>query len=237
MSETVRTLTSAHLQNERPIWVRPPREPSSARNLAVILDGEFYREHVDASAVLDALQGKVADSWIVFVSLASAEARWLECPCHPPFAAFVVEELLVWLGTLHPETMRVRQRVLIGLSYTGLAAAFVARQYPGVFQKVVSQSGSFWWNDCWLVEQFRVLPPVPTEFYLEVGSLEVKENVRHREDLVQVVSQVEGVRRFRDVLRSTGHSVCYREFEGGHDFAAWRRTLPEALMWALPAGS
>ena len=61
MSETVHTLTSAHLQNERPIWVRPPREPSSARNLAVFLDGGFYREHVDASTVLDALQGKVVD--------------------------------------------------------------------------------------------------------------------------------------------------------------------------------
>ena len=89
MSETVHTLTSAHLRNERPIWVRPPCEPLSARNLAVFLDGEFYREHVDASAVLDALQGKVADSWIVFVSMASAEAR---CPCRAPFPAVIVQE-------------------------------------------------------------------------------------------------------------------------------------------------
>ena len=88
MSETVHTLTSAHLRNERPIWVRPPCEPLSARNLAVFLDGEFYREHVDASAVLDALQGKVADSWIVFVSMASAEARWL---CCVPFPTVIVQ--------------------------------------------------------------------------------------------------------------------------------------------------
>ena len=42
------------------------------------------------------------------------------------------------------------------------------------------------------------------------------------------------VDRFRDVLRLKGHSVKYVEFDGGHDFAAWRRALPEALRWALP---
>lgn len=236
MIENAHTLKSTHLQNERTIWIRQPLAPAGAGTLTLFLDGEFYRERVGAPAVLDALQGEIADSWVVFVSMASPEARWVACPCHAPFARFLVEELLVWLETLHPEIGRVQQRVLVGLSYTGLAAAFVAGQYPGVFQKVISQSGSFWWNDCWLVEQFRAQPAIPTEFYLDVGSREVDEQVRHREDVLQIVSQVEGVRRFRDVLCSTGHTVRYREFEGGHDFAAWRQTLPDALRWALSVG-
>jgi enterochelin esterase family protein len=74
---------------------------------------------------------------------------------------------------------------------------------------------------------------VPTDFYLEVGTQELAENVRHREDVLQVVSQLEAVRKFRDVLRLKGHSVKYVEFDGGHDFAAWRRTLPDALRWAM----
>lgn len=125
--------------------------------------------------------------------------------------------------------------MLAGLSYTGLAAAFVAREHPGLFQKVISQSGSFWSNDCWLVERFRKSPVrLATEFYLDVGRLEIHENVRHREDVLQVVSQIEGVRRFRDILLQLGHSVTYAEFYGGHDFEAWRKALPEALKWALP---
>jgi enterochelin esterase family protein len=52
--------------------------------------------------------------------------------------------------------------------------------------------------------------------------------------VLQLVSQIEGVRRFRDVLRLRRHSVRYVEFAGGHDPAAWRQTLPEALRWALP---
>ncbi len=234
MTEVVDMLGSIHLQNERSIWIRPPKVRASAANLTIFLDGELYRDRVCAVPVIDALGSGIADSWFVFVSMATVEARWTECPCHPPFAKFIVEELLSWLELRFPETKTIRQRVLVGLSYTGLAAAFVARQYPGIFQRVISQSGSFWWNNCWLVERFRAEPPVPTEFYLDVGTGEVHGNVRHREDVLQVASQIEGVRRFRDALRHTSHTVIYAEFEGGHDFAAWKQTLPNALRWALP---
>jgi enterochelin esterase-like enzyme len=234
MNEVIARRKSGHLQNERLIWVRPPRDPSAAEHLSIFLDGEFYRDAVEANSVIDGLQGTIADSWFVFVSVESVAARWRECPCYQPFAKFVVEELLPWLGTQHPELRHVRQRTLIGLSYTGLAAAFIAKEFPGVFQRVISQSGSYWWNDCWLAEQYRLGGRVPTDFYLDVGTKELAENVRHREGVLQVVSQIEGVRRFRDVLRLRGNSVKYVEFEGGHDFTAWRQTLPEALRWALP---
>ena len=229
----VDTLKSKYLQNERPIWVRQPSTGSS-ESLTIFLDGELYRERVDAPSVIDALQGEIADSWFVFVSTATIEARWLECPCYPPFAQAIVEELLPLLDRRYPEMKAIRRRVLVGLSYTGLAAVFVAKQYPESFRRVISQSGSFWWNDCWLADQVRSQPQSPTEFYLDVGTKEMHENVRHREDVLQVVSQIEGVRRFRDALRITGHSVRYVEFEGGHDFADWKQSLPDALRWALP---
>jgi enterochelin esterase family protein len=233
MHEVISRIKSVHLGNERLIWVRPPRDRSSAEHLSLFLDGELYRDHVGATCVIDSLQLDVADSWFVFVSTQSVEARWLECPCYRPFARFLVEELLPWLTTRHPELQLVRKRTLIGLSYTGLAAAFIAKEFPGTFRRVICQSGSFWWNDCWLPEQYRLSARVPTDFYLDVGTKEVAENVLHRADVLQVVSQIEGVRRFRDVLRLRGHTVSYVEFDAGHDFTAWRRTLPGTLRWAL----
>lgn len=225
---------SIHLQNERALWVRPPRDRSSAGHVCIFLDGEIYRDQVGADSVIDSLNGEIADSWFVFVSMESVEARWLEYPCYQPFARFVAEELLPWLSTQHQELRLVRQRTLIGLSYSGLAAAFVAKELPGIFQRVIGQSGSFWWNDCWLSEQYRSGIRVPTDFYLDVGTKELAENVCHREDVLQVVSQIEGVRTFRDVLRLKGYSVRYVEFDGGHDFTSWRQALPDALRWALP---
>jgi enterochelin esterase-like enzyme len=68
---------------------------------------------------------------------------------------------------------------------------------------------------------------------LDVGTQEIHENVRHKEDVVQVVSQIEGVRRFRDALLAQGYAVRYQEFDGGHDYACWNGTLIDALKWAV----
>jgi enterochelin esterase-like enzyme len=169
------------------------------------------------------------------VSEESPEARWRECPCYPPFAGFIAEELLTWLADRHIAFNRIKRRVLAGLSYTGLAAAFVAKEYPGSFHRIISQSGSFWWNDCWLVEKFRRMgQKISIEFYLDVGTDEIHEKVRHREDVVQGLSQIDGVRRFRDALLAQGYAVRYQEFEGGHDYACWSKTLVDALKWAVP---
>jgi enterochelin esterase family protein len=234
MPEIVAHVRSAHLQNERQVWIRAPRDPAASQ-LVVFLDGELYRDRVSANAVIDALGDSIADAWHVFVSVESAESRWRECPCHPPFARFIAEELLPWLGRHTPELAAVRERTLVGLSYTGLAAAFVAKEFPGRFARVISQSGSFWSDDAALVTAYRQLTsPLPTAFHLSVGTREIQTNVQHRPDVLQKISQVEGVRRFRDALRANGHDVTYVEFEGGHECEAWRAALPDALRWALP---
>jgi enterochelin esterase-like enzyme len=233
--ETVFQLNSSYPQNERSIWVREPESISRASDLVVFLDAERYRDRVGALDVIAELRGQVADSWFVFVSEESPEARWSECPCYPPFAGFVGNELLTRLASGYIDFDKIKRRVLAGLSYTGLAAAFVAKEYPLSFQRIISQSGSFWWNDCWLVEEFRRLGrKFPLEFWLDVGTQEVRENVRHREDIVQVVSQMEGVRRFRDTLLAQGYAVQYKEFDGDHDYASWNRSLVHALKWAVP---
>lgn len=234
MPESSSLLRSVHLGNERPIWVVEPRDPRTARHLTIFLDGEFYRDRVGAPSVVEGLGDRIADTWIVYVSMHSVEARWIECPCHPPFARFVVGELLPWLTARHPAMRVVRHRVIAGLSYTGLAAAYVAQENPGVFQCIIAQSGSFWWNDGWLIKHASPSPgPAPAAFYLDVGLKEVAENVQHKEDVFQKMSQIEGVQRFRDILIRRGHEVKYVEFDGGHDMAAWRQTLPGALTWAL----
>lgn len=233
MHETVDILASVHLRNERRIWIRQPRDPRTARCLTLILDAELYREKVAASEAIDELGEGVADSWFVFVSTCSFEARWWECPCHPPFASFIVDELLPWLAARYPGIGAVERRVIVGLSYTGLAAAYLAIERPGVFQRVISQSGSFWWNDCHLVERMRQTPRLPTSFYLDVGKREVQTNVQHRPEVLQVVAQVDGVRRFRDALLAKGQEVRYVEFDGAHDCRYWKLTLPGALRWAL----
>ena len=130
MRETVLQLNSSYLQNERSIWIC--ESVSGASDLVVFLDAEIYRDRMDALSVIEELRGQVADSWYVFVSHQSWETRWRECPCYPPFARFIGEELLTWLASGYIDFNRIKRRVLAGLSYTGLAAAFVAKDSGGV---------------------------------------------------------------------------------------------------------
>lgn len=239
MTELIGTIRSRALGNERTVWVQPPRRGAS-KEAIVFLDAELYRDRVGAVRMMQSLGevNEISDAWVIFVSMHSVESRWIECPCYPPFAEFVGRELFLWLEEWIPGIAGVTSRTIIGLSYTGLAAAYVALECPSVFQRVVAQSGSFWWNDCCLVRRYaEVRPPVSTAFYLEVGSREIQQNVRHREDVLQVISQLDGVRRFRDVLLNQGKFVQYSEYDGGHEFDWWSRTLPDALRWALPTGT
>jgi enterochelin esterase-like enzyme len=52
--------------------------------------------------------------------------------------------LLTWLARGHIDFSRIKRRVLAGLSYTGLAAAFVAKEYPGAFQRICGMTKWRW---------------------------------------------------------------------------------------------
>jgi hypothetical protein len=133
MREIVLQLHSSYLGNERSIWICEPESVSGASDLVVFLDAEPYRDLINALSVIEELRGQVADSWYVFVSHQSWETRSRECPCYPPFAGFIGEELLIWLASGSIDFKRIKRRVLAGVSYTGLAAAFVAKEFPALF--------------------------------------------------------------------------------------------------------
>ena len=161
MKETQHILKSIHLANERVVWVREPEH--KATSLTVFLDAELYRDRVGATSIIDALDanGDIDSSLFVFISIESVASRWVECPCYSRFAQFIEEELFPWLERAYPSALEAQERVIAGLSYTGLAAAYISMMNPSRFTKVIAQSGSFWWNDCWIIEYFEKLYPKP----------------------------------------------------------------------------
>src|SRR5580704_14530040 len=128
MKESLYRLKSRILHNERNIWIREPTDLGQPFNLAIFLDAELYRDRVGAQSVISDLEGaaSIGPTLIVFVSHESVEARWQECPCNPAFAAFIADELLPWIESKYQTAKHFQERVLVGLSYTGLAAAYIA---------------------------------------------------------------------------------------------------------------
>ena len=137
------TLDSKSLDNQRSVWLQGG-EPAEA--LLILLDGEYYLEHVEAPAIIDRLveAGEIPALRVAYVSHiddTSGGVRWSDCFCNERFAEFVVDELLPQVSA--DETF---ERVFVGgLSLTGLAAAHAALCYPDRFAGVLGQSPSFWW--------------------------------------------------------------------------------------------
>lgn len=231
------TMDSPALGNQRSLWIYAPENGGPVSHLVVFLDGELFLKHLDALALINRLSADhaMAKSLFVFVSLHSQAARLGECSCNPQFARFIAVELIEFLASRYPELKTVPQRVLAGVSFSGLAAVFTAAEFPGVFQKVIAQSGSFWWKAGWLIKHLsNRTKPLPSSFYLDVGTLETEVDVEGdpTEDTFQSISQIDSVKQLRDVLASQGCLVNYVEFSGGHEAKEWAQTLPGALIWA-----
>lgn len=239
MSETLHTLHSDILNNDRSIWIREPKPDQTQLDLLIILDAELYRNRVQAPKTIESLfeSGDLQAVLVVYVSCVNMARRWIECPCYPPFSEFVSKELIPWIHAKYPAVAKAKERVIAGLSYTGLAASFTALSNDGLFSKVISQSGSYWSDDCWLTKEIPgVSLSTPPAFFLDVGDKEKQQRVWHKEDVIQTISQIDGVERFRDALELKGYEVRYETFVGGHSAEAWATSLPNALKWAFPKG-
>lgn len=236
MTESQHSITSQLLKNQRTLWVIEPAQPTSAPNLLLILDAELYRQRVKVNKILDTLtsNGILKNTLIVQVASLDRETRFRECPCHAPFADFIAHELLPWIHQRFPGVQASDRRAIVGLSYTGLAASYTALKHEGLFTHVISQSGSYWSNDCWLTRNYENAPlSHPPAFYLDVGDQETQTNVQHTTNLLQTISQIEGVERFQAMLQKNGYTHRYDTFQGHHSAEDWARTLPNALKWVF----
>jgi len=105
----------------------------------------------------------------------------------------------------------------------------------GLFTKVISQSGSYWSNDCQLIEQYKEMTePILFSHYINAGNRETQTDIEHKAGVFQSISQLDAVQQFRDVLRDKQCEFRYEIFDGAHSAECWRATLSSALKWALP---
>jgi len=209
--------------------------PKTEHSLCVLLDGEYYRDNVQALPILSSLmeRGSIPPMTLVFVSHGGAAARHLDYVGDPRFAWFIAEDV-VSQARLRVPTLAAERHLICGLSLSGLAAAHIALLYPTRFPAALCQSGSFWFEPDAFARLAQQRPPVKTRFWLSVGDEETDVNVTHPPTgIFQRISQIAGVERARAVLEENGGEVKCHRIRGGHAFALWRTELSEALQWLL----
>ena len=208
----------------------PRSNPRLHQGVLLFLDGEHYLDDIGAVNIVEELQRQASCPALlpVYVSHIDYRTRWRESFCNADFGAFLSAELLPWV-TREFDVGGESPNAIVGLSLTGLAAAHAALQHPETLHRVLCQSGSFWWQDGWLIDEVFRQPVSDLVLCLSVGLREVGENVDHGDHLFQKESQLSANRRMRDALASKGFRHIYREHDGGHDRASFQLDLPHGL--------
>jgi enterochelin esterase-like enzyme len=226
------TVTDAAMGYSRTVWLQ--RGPAGRpQHLCLFLDGELYLHEMKVVPVLNALvaRGTLPPMTFAFVSHDGMKARGEDYTCNDRFGKFIAEKVIPWLEVEIPD-IRPGHHLISGLSLSGLAAAWLALQYPEHFPYCLCQSGSFWWKDEYFTKNAPQCAPVKNRFWLSVGDQETEV------DDPPEVSQIVGVNNALHVLKSLGGTVHYHEYHGGHDLKYWREELDQALHWLLnPKGA
>lgn len=228
------TLPSTNGKYHRKAWYMPAR--GTPTKVAVFLDAEYYLDQMDTPGVIEELsdRDKISPVACLFVSNQDAEARHHDFTCSDPFSDYIANDALPWAARKSGVPSSAGH-LIAGVSLSGLQATYLALGYPGRFSHVLSQSGSFWWENEWLVNHLREFIPSCGKFWLSVGSTEKGAGEVHGPTgLEQKVDQGIGVANMAAALKAQGHQVREHVFKGGHSPILWKEELPRALGWLLP---
>ncbi|MCB1042340.1 MAG: enterochelin esterase [Acidobacteria bacterium] len=220
-------------RNHKVLIYIPARYRKSRRYpLLVVHDGQDYLKYASLKTVLDNLIHRLEIPPMI-AALTQSEDRIHEYAANETHAQFVVESLLPLLESRLPLQRGPETRCLMGASFGAVASLHTAWKYPGIFGKLLLQSGSFAFTDIgWhqrspafdpvvhFVNEFRKHPGRPSEkIFVSCGTYE---------------SLIYENRSMVPLLQETGINVKYREFRDGHNWENWRDRLREGLSWLFP---
>ncbi len=225
---------SGHSLGDRDVQVYLPARFRTTRRypLLIVHDGRDYVEFARLKLALDQLIHRLELPPMI-VALTNADDRMREYAADPRHADFLVNDLLPQLEAAYPLVREPAARGLVGASFGALAALSTAWRHPGLFGRLLLQSGSFAFTDIgqhdmgaiWdpvveFVNQFRRRPGKPSEkVFLSCGRYE---------------GLIYFNRSMVPLLQDTGMEVRYREANDGHNWENWRDRLREGLSWLFP---
>jgi len=232
--ETVK-IHSKSFGDERHVRVYIPAKYRDYRRYRLLLvhDGEDYIRFSRLGHVLDNLihRNEIPP---LLVALTNPHDRLREYANDRRHASYIVEELIPELENRFPLINEPGGRCIMGASFGGVASLSTAWHYPGTFDYLLVQSGSFAFTDIGDHARSRVFDPV-VRFVNEFRS-DPKENLAKQIFISCGVyeSLIYENRSMVPFLRSHGFKVKFVEAYDGHNWENWRDRLREGLTWIFP---
>jgi enterochelin esterase-like enzyme len=238
----VHTVPAGVLPYQHDVLVYTPPGYDASRRYPTVyfVDGRDYVEFAHAPAVLDALigAGEIEPVVAVFVDPpnrhgAEAPNRTTEYGLNDDFVAFLADELVPFIDRHYAPRLAPADCLIVGDSYGGLIATYVAFRRPDAFRMAYSQSGYHSFRSDRLIRLMDTDDPPPIRLYVDVGTYE-------RQVGAGLLPPAEtdflaANRRLRDVLATRGYDFAYAEYPEGHTWGNWRAHLIDALRHFFPA--
>lgn len=159
--------------------------------------------------------------------------RLVEYPDDPRHVEWIADVLLPKLDKHLPTYGTPEYRCLMGASFGGVAALSVAYRRPGVFGRLLLQSGSFAFTDIGDHTRGPAFDPV-VKFMNEFRSAPGKPSQRVFVSCGMYETLIYENRSIVPLLQATGMDVRYRWAPDGHNWENWRDRLREGLSWLFP---
>ncbi len=208
-------------------------KPHKRYPVMVCHDGLDYLRFASAQAVLDQLIQRYEVAPLVVAFVDPGDARNSEYAANPLQARFLVDELLPELHRRYGLSTRARDTGLMGASFGAVSSLYTAWSNPGVFGKLLLQSGSFVFTDIghhdrgelWdpvvaFVNGFRNDPArLDAQLFLSCGVFE---------------SLIAYNRGLVPLMRRAGLDVRFVEALDGHNWINWRDRLRDGLTRLFP---
>ena len=200
--------------------------------LLVVHDGVDYLHYAALKTVLDNLIQALEIPPLI-VALTQSPDRLIEYAADDRHARHIADELLPTLNERYPLIDDPRERCIMGASFGGVASLHTAWRNPGLFGKLLLQSGSFAFSDIGrhkrgpvfdpvveFMNEFRDAPGVPSErIYMSCGMYE---------------SLIYENRSLIPKLQEQGIDVLFEEARDAHNWENWRDRLRSGLSWLFP---
>ena len=228
------SIDSKAFRGQRDLQVYVPARFRENRRypLLIVHDGSDYLNFAALKVVLDNLI-HVLEIPPMIAALIQSPDRLREYGADERHARFLGDELLPFMAEHFPLIDDSRARGIMGASFGGVASLHAAWLNPGMFGRLLLQSGSFAFSDIGrhqrgpvfdpvaeFMNRFREQPGDPAErIYMSCGIYE---------------SLIYENRSLVPRLQSQGIDVRFEESRDAHNWENWRDRLRNGLSWLFP---
>lgn len=164
------------------------------------------------------------------------------------YTRFLINEAIPLINASYRTSRQTSDTSIMGFSLSALSALDIAWRFPYHFGKVGVFSGSLWWRQKSLTENYsdndRIMHKLIREgekreglkFWFEAGTEDEKSDRNNNgiidaiDDTLDLMKELEKKGYQREV------DFTYQQVEGGqHNYHTWSKVFPEFLIWAYGA--